>query len=148
MFSKLCRLSRKPVEVGSKTPQKAGVTHGRRGVVTLSLIDWNLPTTADFDAWDFSGLACRSVVHIGPNSLNVTMPRRQRRAALVDLHQHVRQIVDCNPVFCLRTVWRAHYDNTLVSVGVLPVQRLNADVNCAVAYRKGRQNKLPGKLVW
>jgi len=44
------------------------------GVVTLSLIDWNLPTTADFDAWDFKGLACRSIVHIGPISLNVTMP--------------------------------------------------------------------------
>ena len=45
-----------------------------RGVVTLSLIDWNLPTAADFDAWYFKGLACRSVVHIGPISLNVTMP--------------------------------------------------------------------------
>ena len=44
------------------------------GVVTLSLIDWNLPTAADFDAWDFKGLACRSIVHIGPISLNVTMP--------------------------------------------------------------------------
>ena len=46
------------------------------GVVTLSLIYWNLPTTADFDAWDFSGLACRSVVHIGPISINVTTPAR------------------------------------------------------------------------
>ena len=44
------------------------------GVVTLSLIDWNLPTATDFDAWDFKGLACRSIVHIGPISLNVTMP--------------------------------------------------------------------------
>ena len=46
------------------------------GVVTLSLIDWNLPTATDFDAWDFKGLACRSIVHIGPISLNVTMPFR------------------------------------------------------------------------
>ena len=44
------------------------------GVVTLSLINWNLPTVADFDAWYFKGLACRSIVHIGPISLNVTMP--------------------------------------------------------------------------
>ena len=44
------------------------------GVVTLSLIDWNLPTAADFDVWHFKGLACRSIVHIGPISLNVTMP--------------------------------------------------------------------------
>ena len=44
------------------------------GVITLSLIDRNLPSAADFDAWDFSGLACRSVVHIGPISLNVTTP--------------------------------------------------------------------------
>jgi len=49
-------------------------SQARDGVVTLSLIYWNLPTTADFDAWDFSDLACRSVVHIGPISLNVTMP--------------------------------------------------------------------------
>jgi hypothetical protein len=46
----------------------------RDGVVTLSLIDWNLTTVADFDAWYFKGLACRSIVHIGPISLNVTMP--------------------------------------------------------------------------
>jgi hypothetical protein len=46
----------------------------RDGVVTLSLIDWNLPTAADFDAWYFKGLACRSIVHIGPISLNMTMP--------------------------------------------------------------------------
>jgi hypothetical protein len=46
------------------------------GVVTLSLIDWNLPTTADCDAWDFNGLACRSIVYIGPISLNVTTPSK------------------------------------------------------------------------
>jgi len=44
------------------------------GVVTLSLINWNLPAAADFDAWDFRGLACRLIVHIGPILLNVTTP--------------------------------------------------------------------------
>ncbi len=55
-------------------PGKKDVPEEPKGVVTLSLIDWNLPTTADFDAWDFRGLACRSIVHIGRISLNVTMP--------------------------------------------------------------------------
>jgi len=44
------------------------------GVVTLSLFDWNLPTEDDFNAFNFKDLSCRSVVHIGPISLNVTMP--------------------------------------------------------------------------
>ena len=44
------------------------------GVVTLSLFDWNLPTAANFNGWDFKDLSCRSIVHIGPISLNVTMP--------------------------------------------------------------------------
>jgi len=44
------------------------------GVVTLSLIDWNLPTAADFNAWYCIGLVCRSIVHIERISLNVTMP--------------------------------------------------------------------------
>ena len=44
------------------------------GVVKLSLIDWNLPTAADFYAWYCIGLVCRSIVHIGRISLNVTMP--------------------------------------------------------------------------
>jgi membrane associated rhomboid family serine protease len=47
------------------------------GVVTLSLFDWNLPTEDDFNAFNFKDLSCRSVVHIGPISLNVTMPATQ-----------------------------------------------------------------------
>jgi hypothetical protein len=50
----------------------------RQGVVKLSLIDWNLPTAADFDGWDFKGLACRSIVHIGPISLDVTISSNVR----------------------------------------------------------------------
>ncbi len=49
-----------------------------KGVVTLSLFDWNLPTAADFIWWDFRDLSCRSIVHIGPISLNVTMPSNMR----------------------------------------------------------------------
>ncbi len=57
------------------------------GVVTLSLIDWNLPIAADFDAWDFKDLSCRSIVHIRPISLNVTMP------AIVHFSEHGLELV-------------------------------------------------------
>ena len=46
----------------------------REGVVTLSQIERNLPTTANVDARDFKHLACWLIVQIGPISLNVTTP--------------------------------------------------------------------------
>mgnify|MGYP001817960698 FL=1 len=60
----------------------------RHGIVTLSLIDWNFPTAADFNWRDFKDLSCRSIGHIGPISLNVTMPfHRLNQPAEISHHQ-------------------------------------------------------------
>jgi len=56
----------------------AGCQNGPDGVVTLSLIDFNLPTTADFGTRGFADLACRSIVHLGRISLYVTTPTGRR----------------------------------------------------------------------
>jgi len=63
-----------------------------------------LPTTADFDAWDFRDLACRSIVHIGPISLKVTTPQRALRAGKhAPLKSIFQDIVRMN-------TWRLHLD--------------------------------------
>jgi hypothetical protein len=68
------------------------------GVVTLSQIEQDLPTTANAEAWDFNDLTCCSIADIRLIALNVTTPNTcrdlqyLRRPASSDLTQNLASV--------------------------------------------------------